>query len=125
MRRQLFRRLDARSLVCNWGWVASEEHNRTDLAAERTQLAWWRTGLAALAVGIAVGRIVPEVGHSGTRWPYAVLGAAFSGYGLCLIAYGYTRGRRAGAAFEHTGSFAFALVGVLLAIATIVLIITG
>jgi putative membrane protein len=105
--------------------LSSEEDQRTDLAGERTQLAWWRTGLAALAVGIAVGRIVPEVGQSGTSWPYVVLGVAFSGYGLCLIAYGHLRGRRAGAASEQPGSFALASVGVLLAVATIVLIITG
>ena len=111
--------------MCNCATVASEDRDRTDLAAERTQLAWWRTGLAALAVGIAVGRIVPEVGHSGPRWPYAVLGVAFSGYGLCLIAYGHIRGRRAGAAAEQPGSFALAAGGVLLALATIVLIITG
>jgi putative membrane protein len=112
-------------VVSRLGWLGSEEEQRTDLAAERTQLAWWRTGLTALAVGIAVGRIVPEVGHSGTRWPYAVLGVAFSGYGLCLIAYGHLRGRRAGAASEQRWSFALTSVGVLLAVATMVLIIAG
>lgn len=74
---------------------------------------------------IAVGRIVPEVGHSAPRWPYTVLGVAFSGYGLCLIAYGHIQGRRAGAAAEQAGSFALAAVGIMLALATIVLIITG
>jgi putative membrane protein len=34
---------------------------RTRLANERTYLAWWRTGLTALAVGIGIGRIVPGV----------------------------------------------------------------
>ncbi|MFZ1926798.1 MAG: DUF202 domain-containing protein [Solirubrobacteraceae bacterium] len=32
---------------------------RTSLAAERTWLAWWRTGLGASAVALAVGRILP------------------------------------------------------------------
>ena len=32
---------------------------RTALAAERTWLAWWRTGLGASAVAIGVGRILP------------------------------------------------------------------
>ena len=47
---------------------------RTYLAGERTQLAWWRTGLAALAVAIGVGRVVPELDNSVTRWPYVIAG---------------------------------------------------
>ena len=31
------------------------------LAAERTQLAWWRTAFAVLAVGLAVGKIIPQL----------------------------------------------------------------
>ena len=51
----------------------SGDARRTSLANERTQLAWWRTGLTALAVALAVGRLVPEIGKghrcSGhTRW---------------------------------------------------------
>jgi len=34
---------------------------RTRLANERTYLAWWRTGLTALAVSFAVGKLVPEL----------------------------------------------------------------
>ncbi len=33
---------------------------RTRLANERTYLAWWRSGLTALAVGLAAGKLVPE-----------------------------------------------------------------
>ena len=58
-----------------------EESVRTGLAAERTWLAWWRTGLAASAVALAIGRLLPGVGH-GTHWPYRVLGI---GYGLLAI----------------------------------------
>jgi inner membrane protein YidH len=61
---------------------------RTYLAGERTQLAWWRTGLAALAVAIGVGRVVPELSSSGARWPYALAGVGFSLWGICAIAYG-------------------------------------
>jgi uncharacterized membrane protein YidH (DUF202 family) len=32
---------------------------RTWLAAERTWLAWWRSGIAAAAAAIGVGRLVP------------------------------------------------------------------
>lgn len=66
---------------------------RTQMAGERTQLAWWRTGLAALAVALGVGRVVPELGHTTTRWPYVVAGVGFALWGILAIAYG-TRQRR-------------------------------
>ena len=34
---------------------------RTRLANERTYLAWWRTGLAAFAVSLGAGRLVPAI----------------------------------------------------------------
>ncbi len=34
---------------------------RTHLANERTYLAWWRTGLAALAVSLGAGKLVPPL----------------------------------------------------------------
>ncbi len=40
---------------------------RTRLANERTELAWWRTGLTALAVALAIGRVVPELNGSAVR----------------------------------------------------------
>ena len=61
---------------------------RTHLASERTQLAWWRTGLAALAVAIGVGRVVPELDSTATRWPYVVAGVGFAFWGIGAIAYG-------------------------------------
>jgi putative membrane protein len=64
----------------------SGDVRRTSLANERTQLAWWRTGLTALAVALAVGK-----GH--TQWPYSVVGVAFALYGIALIAYGNARSR--------------------------------
>src|SRR5580698_5000975 len=36
---------------------------RTYLAQERTLLAWWRTGFAAIGVALAVGRLVPAIAH--------------------------------------------------------------
>ena len=51
---------------------------RTRLAAERTWLAWWRTGIAATTASIAVGGLVPQL-VEGSGWPssssvgYAVL----------------------------------------------------
>ena len=53
---------------------------RTHLAAERTWLAWWRTGLAAAGAAIGIGRFLPEL-IDGTTWP-VVLGA---GYGVLAL----------------------------------------
>jgi uncharacterized membrane protein YidH (DUF202 family) len=61
---------------------------RTYLAGERTQLAWWRTGLAALAVAIGVGRVVPELSDGITKWPYVVAGVGFAIWGIFAIGYG-------------------------------------
>ncbi len=61
---------------------------RTHLAGERTQLAWWRTGLTALAVALGVGRIVPELDKTATRWPYVVAGVGFALWGVLALAYG-------------------------------------
>lgn len=66
---------------------------RTHLAAERTQLAWWRTGLTAIAVGVGVGRVVPDLAGTEQAWPYAATGIGFALYGVALIAYGTIRAR--------------------------------
>ncbi len=61
---------------------------RTYMAGERTQLAWWRTGLTALAVALGVGRVVPELDRSAARWPYVVAGVGFAIWGILALAYG-------------------------------------
>ena len=66
---------------------------RTSLAAERTELAWWRTGLTALAVAIGVGRVVPELQDSGSSWPYIALGVGFAAYGIACFVRGSMRSR--------------------------------
>jgi putative membrane protein len=71
----------------------SGDARRTSLANERTQLAWWRTGLTALAVALAVGRLVPAIGSNHTQWPYTVVGVGFALYGIALIGYGSIRSR--------------------------------
>ncbi len=65
-----------------------ETQRRSRLACERTQLAWWRTGLTSLAVALAVGKLVPDLGTVNDEVPYTVLGAAFAIYGVFLFAYG-------------------------------------
>jgi putative membrane protein len=69
---------------------------RTRLAAERTELAWWRTGLTALAVALGVGRVVPELNHGHARWPYVIAGVGFAIWGIVAIAYGSARGSAVG-----------------------------
>ena len=61
---------------------------RTYLAGERTQLAWWRTGLTAMAVALGVGRVVPELSKTATSWPYVVAGVGFALWGIFALAYG-------------------------------------
>lgn len=61
---------------------------RTYLATERTQLAWWRTGMTALAVALGVGRVVPELSGTAATWPYVIAGVGFALWGICAIAFG-------------------------------------
>ncbi|HEY6781391.1 MAG TPA: DUF202 domain-containing protein [Thermoleophilaceae bacterium] len=63
---------------------------RTLLAAERTWLAWWRSGIAAAGVAVGVGGVVPQL-VGGHRTPYIVLGV---GYALLALAIFIAAGRR-------------------------------
>lgn len=65
---------------------------RTQLAGERTFLSWWRSGLTALGVSLAIARVVPALGHQ-TRWPYAAVGALYALFGLGMMVYGAMRQR--------------------------------
>jgi putative membrane protein len=69
-----------------------EATRRTRLANERTYLAWWRTGLAAFAVSLGAGRLVPAVA-GGPQGLYSALGILFGVLGIMLVAYGRWRGR--------------------------------
>ena len=108
-----------------------EVDRRTSLAGERTLLAWWRTGFTAIAAALALGRVVPALINNGTRWPYVVVGLGFAIYGIVLIIFGTRRIHRLsvelGIAEPDRASerqmLVLAGVGVLLGIATIVLII--
>jgi putative membrane protein len=109
----------------------SGDARRTSLANERTQLAWWRTGLTALAVALAVGRLVPEIGRGHTQWPYTLVGVAFALYGIALIGYGMERSRtveRAAEQGEHAPTpqgtlTVLGLVGMALGLLVILLVV--
>src|SRR5690348_14265166 len=67
---------------------------RTYLAGERTQLAWWRTGLTAMAVALGVGRVVPELSKTSSSWPYVVAGVGFALWWIFALGY-WTANRNA------------------------------
>ncbi|HEX5821115.1 MAG TPA: DUF202 domain-containing protein [Solirubrobacterales bacterium] len=109
------------------GWDAIR---RTRLAAERTELAWWRTALTSIAVAIAVGRVVPELSGTSTEWPYLVVGVGWALYSVALFGYGSIRSRRVEAAVaegrmiesSRTESRWLMMAGVVLCLATVGLI---
>jgi putative membrane protein len=71
----------------------ADASRRTRLANERTYLAWWRTGLASLAVGIGAGKVVPLLTH-GVTWPYTVAGVGFAAIGVAFIWFAFARHRQ-------------------------------
>ena len=105
---------------------------RTRLATERTYLAWWRTGLTTFAVSVGAGKLVPEI-SGGDAWPFQVLGVAFALVGVLCIGYAYVRQKQVDEAlargdyapFDDRAAIVFAVAGLLLGFATIVLVIAG
>ena len=57
---------------------------RTRLAAERTWLAWWRSGIAAATAAVGVGGVVPQL-VSGGRTAYTVLGAGYAALAAAMF----------------------------------------
>jgi putative membrane protein len=72
---------------------------RTALAAERTWLAWWRTGLGASAVAIGVGRILPGLA-GGARWPLTLLGIGYGVLAVAILIIGALRQNRVAVALR-------------------------
>jgi uncharacterized membrane protein YidH (DUF202 family) len=109
---------------------ASGDIQRTRLAHERTYLAWWRAGIASVAAGFAIGRIVPEV-LGGTAWPYVAVGAALGAAGLLAFVFGHLHYRELDAALAEDREprtaravlVALAAIGVAVGIVSILLIV--
>jgi inner membrane protein YidH len=103
---------------------------RTRLATERTYLAWLRSGLTALAVGLAAGKLVPEL-SSGASWPYELVGVGYSLLGIALILYGFRRQYTVEAAvrrgewapLDPAAASVFTAAGFLLGAATIAVVL--
>jgi uncharacterized membrane protein YidH (DUF202 family) len=72
---------------------------RTWLAHERTVLAWWRTALAAIAVALGVGRLLPSLLDVGER-PFVILGVGYGILAVGLVAYGAVHHRAVKRALE-------------------------
>ena len=103
---------------------------RTYLAAERTYLAWLRTGMGAIGVALGVGRLVPAL-IGGSHLAYALLGVGYGVLGVFLIGYALVRARNIRAALESDRPLPLdtwalvttTVIGLALAIATIVMVL--
>jgi putative membrane protein len=96
---------------------------RTSLAGERTLLAWWRTGLTAIAVALGVGRLLPELAPHATRWPYALLGVGFALYGIAMFLLGTRRLGTSDRSSEDRTLVAFMGAGTILGLGTLAVIV--
>jgi inner membrane protein YidH len=103
---------------------------RTRLAAERTWLAWWRTGIAATTASIAVGGLVPQL-VEGTDWPYILLGVGYALLAVSMFAAGELRKRAVDEALDE-GRYAplpamwtltLSCAGAALAVATLLVVV--
>jgi putative membrane protein len=103
---------------------------RTHLAAERTWLAWWRSGIAAATAAVAVGGVVPDL-VEGSRTPYVVLGAGYAVLAAAVFAGAAVRRRQVDQALARGdyvgvgegGVLVLTLAAMALALGTLVVII--
>jgi uncharacterized membrane protein YidH (DUF202 family) len=69
------------------------------LAAERTWLAWFRSGIGVSAAAIAVGGVLPKLADT-TSWGYVALGAGYAVLALGVFVEGWRRQREIYRAIE-------------------------
>ena len=103
---------------------------RTLLAAERTWLAWWRSGIAAATAAVGVGGVVPQLVDGGGT-AYALLGAGYAALAGAMFVGAAVRRRAVGRALDR-GDFAdvgdraviaLTVVATLLALGTLAVIL--
>lgn len=105
---------------------------RTLLAAERTWLAWWRSGIAAATAAVAVGGVVPDL-VDGSRTPYVLLGAGYAALAAAVFAGAGLRQARVEQAlsegrYERAGRawvLGLTAAGAILALATLAIVAIG
>jgi putative membrane protein len=103
---------------------------RTRLAAERTWLAWWRSGIAAATAAVGVGGVVPSL-VDGSRTPYEVLGAGYAVLAAVIFVAAALRRRQVGRALDagryedvgELGVLALTLAATGLALGTLAIIV--
>lgn len=103
---------------------------RTRLAAERTWLAWWRSGIAAATAAVGVGGVVPQLVDGG-RTAYAVIGAGYAALAAAMfigaalrrreVERALDRGRYAGV--SERAVLALTLAATVLALGTLAVIV--
>jgi len=103
---------------------------RTVLAAERTWLAWWRTGIAAAGASIAVGGLIPRL-VQGSRWAFVTLGVGYALLALAIFVLAFVRHREIAEALAagvdvHTGRtwmLVITVAGGVLAVGTLLVVL--
>jgi uncharacterized membrane protein YidH (DUF202 family) len=78
----------------------TDASRRTWLAAERTWLTWWRSGVAVGALALAVGRFLPGLTH-GERWPFEAVGVGYGVLSVAILLIGATRQRETTSALSQ------------------------
>jgi putative membrane protein len=112
------------------GGLADSAPRRTWLAAERTYLAWLRTGLGALGLALAVGRLLPALVDA-DHTAFGLLGAGYGVLGVFVLVLGAYRAQRIRAALaagrqlptDFWEIWALTVYSIALAVATIVLVL--
>lgn len=102
---------------------------RTLLAAERTYLAWLRTGLGALGLAVAVGRLLPAL-IDASHLAFGILGAGYAAFGVLILVLAVFRAQRTRAALVARRSmpadfwaiWLLTVSSIVLAVATIALL---
>jgi putative membrane protein len=110
--------------------LADSAPRRTWLAAERTYLAWLRTGLGALGLALAVGRLLPALVDA-DHTAFGLLGAGYGVLGVFVLVLGAYRAQRIRSALaagrqlptDFWEIWALTVYSLALAVATIILVL--